>query len=144
MWWLSRVEGVSCGHAIPIFAGGNIIEHYVYRFVTVGRACLASNSYRVTKNPVLLLCPSLPSIHLLICREIITRISFRVFITRSRKIGRNLSSIVVPNCREQFPVLPHETLHSDESSATRRTSATCVINDRSLCTFNYRLLRSKC
>ena len=39
----SRVEGVvrSCDTAFR--PGGNIIEHYVYRFVAAGRACLVSN-----------------------------------------------------------------------------------------------------
>lgn len=83
-----RVSRVSCGHAIPTFRrGGNIIEHYVYRFVTVGRACLVSNS----AIPLLFLCPFLPrytQCTLALTRirisvkKIIIQIFFRVFITR--------------------------------------------------------------
>lgn len=57
---------VACGGCravmrYPLF-GGNIIEHYVYRFVTVGRACLVSD----LAIPLLFLCPLLPPyVHLL-------------------------------------------------------------------------------
>lgn len=106
-WWLSRVEGVvrSCDtHFSP--GGGNIIEHYVYRFVTVGRACLVSNtaiiplsfpssiyiytSYYYSRIPV---------------KKIITQIFLRVFITRLRE--ENYQKFVVDrsvlNCRGQLP-----------------------------------------
>lgn len=149
-WWLSRVEGVvrSCDtHFSP--GDGNIIEHYVYRFVTVGRACLVSNTAIIPLS-----FPSSIYIHFLLlflytCKENhysdfpssvyyaikggklleICRRSFRF------ELPRAIAAAVFRRTKRCIPT---------KATVTRRTSATCVINDRSLCTFNYRLLRSKC
>lgn len=134
----------------PLFAGGlNIIEHYVYRFVTVGRACLVSNTAIIPLS-----FPSSIYIHFLLlflytCKENhysdfpssvyyaikggklleICRRSFRF------ELPRAIAAAVFRRTKRCIPT---------KATVTRRTSATCVINDRSLCTFNYRLLRSKC
>lgn len=70
----------------PVFAAGNIIEHYVYRFVTVGRACLVSNTAIIPLS-----FPSSIYIHFLLlflytCKENhYSDFPFRVFITRLRE-----------------------------------------------------------
>ena len=148
-WWLSRVEGVvrSCDtHFSP--GGGNIIEHYVYRFVTVG---VPRKQYRYYSFVLSFLHIYIHFLLLFLytCKENhysdfpssvyyaikggklleICRRSFRF------ELPRAIAAAVFRRTKRCIPT---------KATVTRRTSATCVINDRSLCTFNYRLLRSKC
>lgn len=65
---------------------GNIIEHYVYRFVTVGRACLVSNTAIIPLSfPSSIYIYTSYYYSCILVKKIITQIFLRVFITRLRE-----------------------------------------------------------